>query len=293
VEQLSPAQRELVSSLSKQLGAIRGIKAVVLGGSHARGRAQPGSDIDLGLFYSEAAPFAIESLRELAEAVNDTAGPVVTNFYGWGPWVNGGAWLTIGGQRVDFLYRNLEQVERVIAEAEAGRYEVHYLQQPPFGFFSGTYLGEIAVCVPLIDPEARLAALKRRVADYPEALRRAVVQDYLFMAEFGLTAFAPKFASRVDVYGTAASLTSAVNQLVLALFALNRKYPLNDKTALAEVAEFDQAPKDFGPRVQKTLAHLGATVEELGGAVERVTQLVRETVALTEGLYQPRYALPT
>jgi len=131
VEQLSPAQRELVSSLSKQLGAIRGIKAVVLGGSHARGRAQPGSDIDLGLFYSEAAPFAIESLRELAEAVNDTAGPVVTNFYGWGPWVNGGAWLTIGGQRVDFLYRNLEQVERVIAEAEAGRYEVHYLSSPP------------------------------------------------------------------------------------------------------------------------------------------------------------------
>src|SRR6478672_1579763 len=178
LDRLSATQRELVSLLSTRLAAIPGVAAVVLGGSHARGRAQPGSDIDLGLFYSEAAPFAIESLRELAEAVNDTAGPVVTNFYGWGPWVNGGAWLTIGGQRVDFLYRNLEQVERVIAEAEAGRYEVHYLQQPPFGFFSGTYLGEIAVCVPLIDPEARLAALKRRVADYPEALRRAVVQDY-------------------------------------------------------------------------------------------------------------------
>src|SRR5262249_40268740 len=145
------------------------MQAVVLGGSHARGRAQPGSDIDLGLFYSEAAPFAIQSVRELAEAVNDTAGPVVTDFYGWGPWVNGGAWLTVGGQRVDFLYRNLEQVGRAIAEAEAGRYEVHYLQQPPFGFFSGTYLGEAAVCVPLFDPEARLAALKRRARGGPPA----------------------------------------------------------------------------------------------------------------------------
>lgn len=47
VKQLSPQQRELVSSLAKRLGAITGIKAVVLGGSHARGRAQPGSDIDL------------------------------------------------------------------------------------------------------------------------------------------------------------------------------------------------------------------------------------------------------
>jgi predicted nucleotidyltransferase len=292
VKQLSPEQRELVSSLSQRLGAIRGVKAVVLGGSHARGRAQPGSDIDLGLWYSEAAPFSIQSIRELAEAVNDTAGPVVTDFYGWGPWINGGAWLTVGGQRVDFLYRSLEHVERVIAEAEAGRYELHYAQQPPFGFFSGTYLGDVAVCIPLVDPETRLDVLKRRVADYPEALRRAVVHDYLFSAELGLTAFAPKFATRSDTYGTAACLTCAVNQLVLVLFALNRKYLINDKTALVEIAEFERAPRDFGPRVQKTLAHLGASPAELVAAVESVAQLVRETVELTDGLYQPRFTLP-
>jgi hypothetical protein len=292
VKQLSPDQRDLVSSLAQRLGAIRGIQAVVLGGSHARGRAQPRSDIDLGLLYSEAAPFSVQSVRELAEAVNDTPGPVVTDCYGWGPWVNGGAWLTVGGQRVDFLYRSLEHLERVIAEAEAGRYELHYLQQPPFGFFSGTYLGEVAVCIPLFDPEARVELLKRRVADYPEALRRAVVRDFLFMAEFTLTAFAPKVAARSDTYGTAACLTRAVNELVMALFALNRKYPLNDKTALAEVAEFERAPREFGPRVQKALAHLGASPAELGAAVEGVAQLLRETVELTDGLYQPRFTLP-
>jgi predicted nucleotidyltransferase len=292
VKQLSPQQRELVSSLIERLGAISGIKAVVLGGSHARGRAQPGSDIDLGLLYSETAPFSIRSVRELAEAVNDTAGPVVTDFYGWGPWVNGGAWLTIGGQRVDFVYRSLEHLERVIAEAEAGRYELDYAQQPPFGFFSATYLGEVAVCVPLFDPEARLDALKRRVADYPEALRRAVVQDYLWQAEFGLAAFARKFAARADVYGTAACLTRAVNQLVLVLFALNRMYPINDKTALAEVAEFERAPREFTPRVQQTLGRLGDSAAELVAAVESIAQLFRETVALTDKLYQPRFTLP-
>jgi predicted nucleotidyltransferase len=292
VKQLTPEQRELVSSLAQRLGTIRGIRAVVLAGSHARGRARPESDIDLGLLYSEAAPFSIQSVRELAEAVNDTAGPVVTDFYGWGPWVNGGAWLTIGGQRVDFIYRNLEHLERVIAEAEAGRYELHYLQQPPFGFFSGTYLGEIAVCIPLFDPEARLDGLKRRVAAYPDALRRAVVQDFLFMAEFTLTAFAPKVAARSDTYETAACLTRAVNELVMALFALNRKYPINDKTALAEVAKFERVPREFGPRVQKSLAHLGASPGELVAAVGSIAQLLRETVELTAGLYQPRYPLP-
>jgi predicted nucleotidyltransferase len=292
VNQLSPEQRELVLSVLKRLAAICGIKTVVLGGSHARGRAQPGSDIDLGILYSEAAPFSIQSLRELAEVVNDTSGPVVSDFYEWGPWINGGAWLTIGGQRVDLLYRSLEHLERVLAEAEAGRYELHYAQQPPFGFFSGTYLGEIGVCIPLFDPEGWVDGLKRRVAGYPEALRRAVVQDCLWAAELGLAAFARKFAVRCDSFGTAACLTRAVNQLVLALFALNRQYLINDKTVLEEVAEFERAPREFGPRVRKTLAHLGASSAELVAAVESITRLVRETVELTDGLYQARYALP-
>ena len=155
------------------------MEAVVLGGSHARGRAQPGSDIDLGLLYSDAAPFAVESTRELAESVNDTPAPVVTGFYEWGAWVNGGAWLTIDGQRVDLVYRSLEHLESVIDDAEAGRSELDYLQQPPFGFLSATYLGEIAVCVPLFDPSRRLERLERRVATYPAALRDAVVRPPL------------------------------------------------------------------------------------------------------------------
>jgi predicted nucleotidyltransferase len=291
MRQLSPQQQDLVTSLTERLSTINGMKAVVLGGSHARGRAMPDSDIDFGLFYSEATPFSIEQLRELAEAVNDTTNPVVTDFYGWGHWVNGGAWLTIGGQRVDFLYRNLEQVERVITRAEAGRHELDYAQQPPFGFFSATYLGEIEICVPLFDPDARVVALKQSVKIYPEALRQAIVQDYLWQAEFNLAAFAPKFAARGDAYGTAACLTRVVNQLILVLFALNRQYPLNDKTALAEIDEFTQAPSAFGPRVQQTLAQLGDSRTGLSAAVANVVRLSQETAALTEGLYQPRFAL--
>ncbi|MGH7289753.1 MAG: DUF4037 domain-containing protein [Myxococcota bacterium] len=291
MEGLSPEQHELVRSLSKRLGALRGIRAVVLGGSHARGRAVAGSDIDLGLLYSEKSPFSIQSLRELAESVNDTPKPVLSNFYEWGPWVNGGAWLSIGGQRVDFLYRSLEHLERVIDEAEAGRYEVHVAQQPPFGFFSGTYLGEIAICVALSDPEGRVAALKRRVLRYPEALRKAVVQNQLWAVEFGLHSFAPKFATRGDTYGTAGCLTRAVNQLVLALFALNRRHLLNDKTALAEIAEFEHAPRDFGPRAQETLARVGSSPAELTASVDAIARLFRETIGLCDGLYQARYAL--
>jgi predicted nucleotidyltransferase len=293
VKQFTPRQQhELVSMVATRLGAIRGVKAVVLGGSHARGRAQPGSDIDLGLLYSETDPFSVDCVRELAESLNDTPAPVVTGFYEWGPWVNGGAWLTIREQRMDFLYRCLEHVERVIAEAEAGRYQLDYAQQPPFGFFSPTYLGEIADCIPLFDPDRLLHSLKRRVEKYPEALRRAVVQDCLWAAEFGLSAFAQKFAGRRDVYGTAACLTRAVNQLVLALFALNRRYLINDKTALEEIAEFECVPGEFGMRVHRIFAGLGGSVKDLTASVESVEQLLRESIALTQGMYQPRFNLP-
>lgn len=292
MNQLSPQQRELTSALVQRLSAIQGIHALVLGGSHARGRAQPGSDIDLYLFYSEAQPFALESLQHLVEAVNDTPGSTVTPFYGWGRWVNGGVWLTVGGQRVDFLYSSLKHVERVLADAEAGRHELDYAQQPPFGFFGPAYLGEVAVGVPLFDPQARLDALKRRVAVYPEALRRAVVQDYLWAAEFGITAVAPKFAGRSGPYGTASCLARVVHQLLLVLFALKRHYLMDDKTALTEAAAFEQAPQEFGPRVQQLLARLGDTPEELGAAVASTRELVREMVALTQGLYQPRFVLP-
>jgi hypothetical protein len=119
-----------------------------------------------------------------------------------------------------------------------------------------------------------------------------VVQDCLWAAEFGLHAFARKFAGRGDAYGTVACLTRAVNQLVLALFALNRTYLLNDKTALEEIAELERAPRDFGPRVQRTVARPGTSPEELCAAVDDVVQLHRETVALAGGAYRPRYPLP-
>jgi len=230
-------------------------------------------------------------MRELAEELNDTPGPVVTGFYEWGKWVNGGAWLTIRQQRVDFLYRCFEQVERVITEAEAGQYELDYAQQPPFGFFSGTYLGEVATCLPVCDPGGWVEKLKRQVAEYPEALRRSVVQEQLWSAEFGLAAFARKFAARSDAFGTAACLTRAVNQMVLALFALNRKYLINDKTALREIAGFERVPTEFGSRVQRTLADLGNSAASLLAAVEDTEELLRESVVLARELYQSRYSL--
>jgi predicted GNAT family N-acyltransferase len=266
--------------LVDELAALPGVAAVVLGGSRARGLAREGSDVDLGLLYHDARPIDVTTMRSLAACSNDTPDPVVTQLYEWGPWVNGGAWLTLGGRRVDLLYRSIERVEQEIAAAQAGRHEIHFAQQPPFGFWSGTLLGESACALPLHDPAGESDRLRRLVAAYPEPLRQAVLRDALRGAEFDLAAFAPKFAARADAWGTAACLSRAVWQLGLALFAWNRDYLVNDKSLLDEIDGFAEAPRAFRARATAVLAHPGETTAALTAAVDAIAALCRETLAL-------------
>jgi hypothetical protein len=51
-----------------------------------------------------------------------------------GPWINGGAWVQVEGLPVDWLYRELGQVLRVIDECRAGRSSVYYQTGYTHGF---------------------------------------------------------------------------------------------------------------------------------------------------------------
>lgn len=124
---------------------------------------------------------------------------------------------------MDFLYRNLDQVMRTIDQAQQGDYEHDYNQQPTFGFYSVTYLGETAVCLPLVDPEGCIARLKSKVERYPAKLKRTVVATELWNAEFALL-FAEAHAKTGDLYNTVGCLTRISGSLTQALFALNEAY---------------------------------------------------------------------
>jgi hypothetical protein len=289
---LSANQRSLVQGLVGALEQVPGFQGAALAGSHARGLARADSDIDLGIYYSEVSPLCIQSIREVVSQLRGSVHPIVSELFEWGPWVNGGAWLAIQGQRVDLIYRCLEHLERVISDAEQGKHELHFGQHPPFGYFSPTYLGELSIAVILADHSGRIERLQSRVAQYPEALRRRVVQDYMWSVEFALHAFAWKFARRGEVYLTASTIARCVHALILVLFALNRRYLVNDKTALVELSDFADCPPDFRNRVELLLSRVGGGPAELEQSVGLMQALFEEVLALSGELYAAKYAFP-
>jgi len=285
-------KRRLLEELRVALGAVANIEAIALGGSHARGTERPSSDLDIGLYYREAAPFDIADIARIARAFASGGEPTVTGFYEWGPFVNGGAWIHNPVCKIDFLYRNLDQLAREVAEAKAGRWSHSFDQQPPFGFRSVTTLGEIHCCKPLCDPADVLGALKMEVMDFPPALKSKIVQDVLWAAEFAFV-HADNFARSGDVPNAVACMTRIFHYLVQALFAINEVYFMNDKRALTEIAKLPRAPQDFGGLISTILSKPGYTTVELAGSLERLRTLFVETVGLTNGRYQPRFSLPS
>lgn len=275
----------LIDDLTSRLARIDGVAAVALGGSRAAGLDRPDSDFDLGLYYRDAAPFSVRDIAALAEQINDEASPVVTDFYCWGPWVNGGAWLTVKGRRVDFLYRSLDRLEQVIEDCLQGRIESDHYQQPPYGFHSYIYLGELSVCRPLFDPPGVLAALKARLVPYPPALRRAIIDRFLWGVEFDLSQ-AGKLAARGDVYSAAGCFARCAAGLVQVLYGLNERYFLNDKHALHDIDSFPLKPAGLVPTLKGVLAAPGASAAALSETASRLAGLLRDTTHLCGDLYQ-------
>lgn len=266
------------------------MSAIVLGGSYASGTHHEKSDMDVGLYYFEARPFSISEIKTIAEGISVDGKPTVTDFYGWGAWVNGGAWIHTPVGKIDFLYRNLDQVQQTIAEAQQGIYYHDYDQQPTHGFYSVIYLAETQICIPLYDPELLIDRLKCSIEIYPPRLKQKVIADSLWAAEFTLL-HALGFAAQGDIYNTVGCLARAASNITQALFALNEKYFLRDKQVLDTVARFSNLPPAYIPHINRILACPGSTVQELTKTVIDLEQAWQNVISLPGVQYEPKFKM--
>ena len=134
---------------------------IALGGAHAKGTADPASDLDLYVFSQ-----TIPSGARREQLVTDFSAGVD------------------GVCVVECRLRSRQHVDATIAECVAGTVRRDLVTWTTTGFFNHCALSDLQMMVPLDDPVGMLADWKQRIQVDPSRLRRTILREHLPAAAF-------------------------------------------------------------------------------------------------------------
>jgi hypothetical protein len=237
---------QLARLIAERTAAIPGVVAVTLGGSRAQGGHRPDSDWDVGLYYRGR--LDPDDVRALG-----WPGTVFAPGEWGGGVMNGGAWLTVEGRRVDLIYRDLDEVAHHLAEAEQGRFRVERLPFYLAGIPTYVVVGELAISRVLVGELPR--------PRFPAPLRERAARFWAEAARLSLDYTEATYAARGDALGCAGGLARAVVEAAHGRLAARGSWALNEKR-IVERAGLDGLTPRF--------ARLGGTPRQLRRAVQDV-----------------------
>lgn len=212
-------EADFLTTVTARLADLPGVRGVTLGGSRAQGTHRPDSDWDMAVYYRGA--FDPDGLRALGWDGE------VSEIGGWGGGVfNGGAWLTVEGRRLDVHYRDLDVVERVMAEAEEGRFQVEPLMFHLAGIPTYLLMAELAI------NQVLYGELPRPV-DYPAALRATAPERWYGTATATLAYARAGHAPKGAVAQVAGAIALAATQTAHAVLAGRGEWVTNEKGLIA------------------------------------------------------------
>lgn len=236
-----------VTELVDVLSAMPGTVAVVLGGSHAVRSNDESSDWDLGIYYRG-------KIDLTALAAFGTVFPPGS----WGRVMNGGAWLELGGMKVDVILRDLDVVEYWTRRAQEGEFERDALLGYLAGIPTYTLSAELASCLPL---RGNIEAVP-----FPPKLAAAAPPVWRFCSSFSLE-YARMHARRGNVAGVAGQMASAVMEEAHAILCERRQWVCNEKRLIETAglssmqALFAEIPNDR----ERLLEWIDLVADRLGG----------------------------
>jgi predicted nucleotidyltransferase len=270
----------IISKIVDSLKNVKGIEAVVLGGSRAQGNFTEKSDIDIGIYYSDSSRLDLKSLNRAATELDDShRSNLITCVGEWGPWINGGGWLCIDGIPTDFLLRDLNKVSTVISQCLNQQITIDYQAGHPHGFINAIYAAETYYCKVLWDADNHIVKLKNKVTPYPLAIKTGIVNKFLWEADFS-TAIANKGLSKNDIGYAIGCIYRAVSCLIQVIYALNETYLMNEKGALANTHKFNIAPKDFKVRIEHIFYSSVIEPKNMKNLVDQLTDIIKEVEEL-------------
>ncbi|WP_028926998.1 nucleotidyltransferase domain-containing protein [Pseudonocardia acaciae] len=236
---------DVLGELVPQLAQLPGVITVALGGSRAKGTHRPDSDWDLGVYYR--GKFDATVLTRLGYP-GSAAQPGE-----WGRIVNGGAWLSVHGQPVDVLLRDLDVIESWWADARDGRFEIDNVEGHLAGLPTYVPLGEMAI--------GRALHGSLPSVEYPPRLREVGSARWRWNGAFSLM-FAEQYASRGDRTLAAGMLARATAQTAHGVLAERGEWALGEK-GLVAAAGLDDAAAIIGQVHADPVAAAGALRELL------------------------------
>jgi hypothetical protein len=236
----------LESHVTERLAAVPGVEAISLGGSRAQGVAHDTSDWDFGVYYrGRLDTDAIRAIGWHGEVFEPGD---------WGGGVfNGGAWLSIDGRRVDLIYRDLDDVDRRVAEARAGRFAIERLPFYVAGIPTYVVVGELAI--------NRWLWGEVTSPEYPDALAEAASRRWYSEATMHLDYARRAYAATADTVAAAGTLAVAVLAAAHGRLASRKEWVLTEKRLVVRAGLSD---------VADAFSSLGTTAAELDQACDRV-----------------------
>ena len=247
---------DIVRKVVDLLKDTRGLEAIVLGGSRARGTHGPDSDFDIGLYYDkDNIDFSLleAKAQELDQEHREN---LLARPGEWGKWQNGGCWITIDDLPVDFIMRDVCRVQAAIQECQEGIVTPHYQTGHPHAYLNVMYMGELAVCKLLWHRDDEIRELKRFAEEYPPRMKAEIIHLFSFETGFSLM-LAEKNIPRDDSYYVVAHLVRSVSALNQVLFALNEQYCINEKKAVKMIDAFAIRPDNYKNRIDMIFALAG------------------------------------
>lgn len=272
--------KKILDEITTELKGIPGIVGIVLGGSRARGTNHKDSDIDIGIYYNESEGFKVSEIDKIATKLDDEHRiNLVSSLGEWGPWVNAGGWLVIQGYHVDFIFRDVKRVSKVIDDCLNGKISSNYQTGHPHAYLNSMYMGEVAICKILDDPKNKITELKEKTIPYSENLRNAIIGWYMFEASFSLM-FAKSNIDKDDISYVCGHCFRSISSLNQVLFALNNEYCINEKKAVKMIDAFKSKPQNYKKRIDELITLISFNESNTRKGVEILEELVNEVKAL-------------
>jgi predicted nucleotidyltransferase len=268
-KEINQLATSLTQEIADEFSKLPDVQAVVLGGSHATGKADETSDLDLYIYTSKDIP-----LETRAAIIQPRASYAELDNRFWETEDN---WLEHDGGKVEIIYRGQWIVEHLKNLLENHQVQLGY---------STSIWHSVLTSVILFERDNWFTDLQNKVrVPYSNELAKAIIAKNFPLLKGSLVAHPKelyKAVARDDVVTVHHRIEDLLKSYFDVLFALNHEFHPGEKRLLAYAEKLEHQPHNMSADIREVLLErnpekLKATVESL---VDRLEDLMKARGAL-------------